>query len=50
MLDEWLRKLLSAGITLEKFKALLEKYSFSTLLYIPLLLLYNTGMMIGEVL
>lgn len=37
-------------ITLERFKALLEKYPFGTELYIPLLLLYHTGMRIGEVL
>ena len=37
-------------ITPEKFKALLEKYPFGTPYYIPLLLLYHTGMRIGEVL
>lgn len=36
-------------ITPEQFKALLEKYPFGTPLYIPLLLLYHTGMRIGEV-
>lgn len=39
-----------AIITPERFKALLEKYPFGTELYIPLLLLYHTGMRIGEVL
>ncbi|MBR0261160.1 MAG: tyrosine-type recombinase/integrase [Selenomonadaceae bacterium] len=37
-------------ITPEQFKALLEKYPFGTPLYIPLLLLYHTGMRIDEVL
>lgn len=37
-------------ITPEQFKALLEKYPFGTMMYIPLLLLYHTGMRIGEVL
>ena len=37
-------------ITLERFNALLEKYPFGTPLYIPLLLLYHTGMRVGEVL
>ena len=37
-------------ITPERFKALLEKYPFGTPYYIPLLLLYHTGMRIGEVL
>ena len=37
-------------ITPERFKALLEKYPFKTPYYIPLLLLYHTGMRIGEVL
>ena len=37
-------------IRLERFNALLEKYPFGTPLYIPLLLLYHTGMRVGEVL
>ena len=37
-------------ITPKQFKLLLEKYPFSTPLYIPLLLLYHTGMRLGEVL
>lgn len=37
-------------ITPEQFNALLEKYPFGTPLYIPLLLLYHTGMRLGEVL
>ena len=37
-------------ITPERFKALLKKYPFGTPPYIPLLLLYHTGMRIGEVL
>ena len=37
-------------ITPEQFNALLEKYPFGTPLYIPLLLLYCTGMRLGEVL
>ncbi|MBQ9599131.1 MAG: site-specific integrase [Clostridia bacterium] len=37
-------------ITPERFKALLEKYPFETPYYMPLLLLYHTGMRIGEVL
>lgn len=37
-------------ITPEKFNALLEKYSFGKTPYIPLLLLYHTGMRLGEVL
>ncbi len=37
-------------ITPERFKALLEKYPFGTPFYIPLLLLYHTGMRLGEVL
>ena len=37
-------------ITPERFKTLLEKYSFGTPYYIPLLLLYHTGMRISEVL
>ena len=37
-------------ITPERFAALLEKYPFGTPLYIPFLLLYHTGMRIGEVL
>ena len=36
-------------ITPEQFAALLEKYPFGTPLYIPLLLLYHTGMRLGEV-
>ena len=36
-------------ITPEQFKKLLEKYPFGTPLYMPLLLLYHTGMRIGEV-
>ena len=37
-------------ITPEKYKALLEKYPFGTPFYIPLMLLYHTGMRISEVL
>ena len=37
-------------ITPEQFTALLEKYPFGTPMYIPLLLLYHTGMRLGEVL
>ena len=37
-------------ITPERFKALLEKFPFGTPFYIPLLLLYHTGMRLGEVL
>lgn len=37
-------------ITPPQFRALLEKYPFGTILYIPLLLLYYTGMRLGEVL
>jgi len=37
-------------ISRERFNALLEKYPFGTPFYIPLLLLYHTGMRIGEVL
>lgn len=37
-------------ITPAQFRALLEKYPFGTILYIPLLLLYYTGMRLGEVL
>ena len=37
-------------ITLEQFKALLEKNPFGTQYYIPLVILYHTGMRIGEVL
>ena len=37
-------------ISLEQFKALLEKYPFGTPPYIPLMLLYHTGMRISEVL
>lgn len=37
-------------ITPEKFKSLIEKYPFGTPYYIPLMLLYHTGMRIGEVL
>ena len=37
-------------ITPEQFTALLEKYPFGTPFYIPLLLLYHTGMRLGEVL
>ena len=37
-------------ITPEQFSALLEKYPFGTPFYIPLLLLYHTGMRLGEVL
>ena len=36
-------------ITPERFKVLLEKYPFGTPLYIPLLILYHTGMRVGEV-
>ena len=34
----------------EQFSALLEKYPFGTPFYVPLLLLYHTGMRLGEVL
>lgn len=37
-------------ITPERFQALLAKYPFGTPMYIPLLLLYYTGMRLGEVL
>ena len=37
-------------ITPEQFNTLLEKFPFGTSLYIPLLLLYHTGMRLGEVL
>ncbi|MBR2518348.1 MAG: site-specific integrase [Selenomonadaceae bacterium] len=37
-------------ITPEQFSALLEKYPFGSPFYIPLLLLYHTGMRLGEVL
>ena len=37
-------------ITPERFSVLLEKYPFGTQFYIPLLLLYHTGMRLGEVL
>ena len=37
-------------ITPEQFSALLEKYPFGTPFYIPLLLLYHTGMRLGEML
>ena len=37
-------------ISHEQFKALLEKYPFGTPFYIPLMLLYHTGMRLGEVL
>ena len=37
-------------ITPEQFRVLLEKYPFGTQFYIPLLLLYYTGMRRGEVL
>ena len=37
-------------ISPEQFKALLDKYPFGTPPYIPLMLLYHTGMRIGEVL
>lgn len=37
-------------ITPEQFAVLLEKYPFGTPYYIPLLLLYHTGMRLGEVL
>ena len=37
-------------ITPEQFNALLEKYPFGTPHYIPLLILYHTGMRLGEVL
>lgn len=37
-------------ISSEQFKALIEKYPFGTQFYIPLLLLYHTGMRLGEVL
>ena len=36
-------------ITPESFNELLEKYPFGTAMYIPLLLLYHTGMRISEV-
>jgi len=36
-------------ITPEKFNELLEKYPFGAPMYVPLLLLYHTGMRIGEV-
>ncbi len=37
-------------ITTEQFATLLEKYPFGTSFYVPLLLLYHTGMRIGEML
>ena len=37
-------------ISPEQFKALLGKYPFGTAYYIPLLLLYHTGMRLGELL
>ena len=37
-------------ITLEQFRALLEKNPFGTQYYMPLVILYHTGMRIGEVL
>lgn len=37
-------------ISPERFSSLLEKYPFGTELYMPLLLLYHTGMRLGEVL
>ena len=37
-------------ITPEKFQSLLEKFPFGNQFYIPLLLLYHTGMRFGEVL
>ncbi|MBR1806267.1 MAG: tyrosine-type recombinase/integrase [Selenomonadaceae bacterium] len=37
-------------ITPEQFNALLEKYPFGSPFYIPLLLLYHTGMRLGEIL
>ena len=37
-------------ITLEQFRTLLDKYPFGTPFYMPLLLLYHTGMRLGEVL
>ncbi len=37
-------------ITPTRFKTLLEKYPFGTPFYIPFLLLYHTGMRLGEVL
>lgn len=37
-------------ITSEQFNALLEKYPFGSPMYMPLLLLYHTGMRLGEVL
>lgn len=37
-------------VTPEQFAALLKKYPFGTPYYIPLLLLYHTGMRLGEVL
>ena len=37
-------------ITEEQFNALLEKYPFNTPFHIPFLLLYHTGMRLGEVL
>ena len=37
-------------ISLERFRTLLKKYPFGTPAYIPLMLLYHTGMRISEVL
>ena len=37
-------------ISQEQFKALIDKYPFGSSMYIPLLLLYHTGMRLGEVL
>ena len=37
-------------ITPEQFNALLDKYPFGTPFYIPLMILYHTGMRLGEVL
>ena len=37
-------------ITPERFKALLKKYPFGSPMYIPLMLLYHTGMRISKVL
>lgn len=37
-------------VTPEQFRKLLEKYPFGTPFYIPLLLLYHTGMRVGEAL
>ena len=37
-------------ITPEQFSALLEKYPFGTPIYMPLMLLYHTGMRLGEML